>query len=64
MASHLRNCAQLDRQIREEASKRSIFDPELRRLRSSLRSECEAALLADFRLSQVSICYGSSPWLC
>ncbi|KAL4421752.1 hypothetical protein ABPG77_009735 [Micractinium sp. CCAP 211/92] len=52
MASHLRNCAQLDRQIREEAKQRSIFDPELRRLRSSLRSECEAALLANFRLSQ------------
>lgn len=60
MASHLRNCAQLDRQIREEAKQRSIFDPELRRLRSSLRSECEAALLADFRLSQVQHCYRSS----
>ncbi|KAL4431450.1 hypothetical protein ABPG75_006706 [Micractinium tetrahymenae] len=52
MASHLRTCSQLDRQIREEAKQRSIFDPQLRRLRSSLRSECEAALLADFRLSQ------------
>lgn len=53
MASHVQQCAELDSQTKHEAQSRSVFDPELRRLRAALRSECEAALLADYRLSQV-----------
>lgn len=53
MAAHLRECATLDRAIRRESQTRTIFDPEVRRLRAQLRSACEAALLADFRLAQV-----------
>lgn len=53
MAAHLRACGQLDRSIRQESQSRTIFDPEMRRLRGALRAECEAALLADYRLAVV-----------
>ncbi|KAI7836776.1 hypothetical protein COHA_009356 [Chlorella ohadii] len=52
MAAHLRECAKLDRELRAAAQTRTIFDPEVRRLRAALRDQCEAALLADLRLSQ------------
>ncbi|KAL4853490.1 hypothetical protein ACK3TF_005514 [Chlorella vulgaris] len=51
MAAHLKTCAQLDRSIRQESQTRTIFDPEVRRLRAALRAEGEAALLADYRTS-------------
>jgi hypothetical protein len=53
MAAHLRACAKLDRSIRQESETRTIFDPLMRQQRAELRAECEAALLADYRLSQV-----------
>lgn len=53
MAAHLKTCAQLDRSIRQESQTRTIFDPEVRRLRAALRAEGEAALLADYRTSLV-----------
>lgn len=53
MAAHLRACAKLDRSIRQESQARTIFDPLMRQQRAELRAECESALLADYRLSQV-----------
>lgn len=53
MAAHLRECAKLDRELRAAAQSRTIFDPEVRRLRAALRDQSEAALLDDLRLSQV-----------
>lgn len=55
MAAHLKTCAQLDRAIRQEGQSRSLFDPEMRRLRGALRAECQAALLADYKLCQVGL---------
>lgn len=69
-AVHLRQCAVLDRKLRAESQARSIFDPEIRRLRTELRGECEAALLADYRLSLVralslpGCCCACCPPLC
>lgn len=54
MAAYLRRCAELERQVKAEAQRLSLFDPALRQLRAALQAECEAALLADYPLSQVS----------
>lgn len=68
MAAHLRECAKLDRELRAAAQTRTIFDPEVRRLRAALRDQCEAALLSDLRLSQVRglggrfACWVAPPW--
>lgn len=48
----LRQCAQLDRAIRRESQTRTIFDPEIRRLRAALRDKCEEALLHAYTLAQ------------
>jgi hypothetical protein len=53
MAAHLRECASLNRELRTQSQQRTLYDPEMRRLRSALRSQCVAALLADYRLAQV-----------
>ena len=53
MAAHLRECASLNRELRTQSQQRTLYDPEMRRLRAALRSQCVAALLADYRLAQV-----------
>ncbi|KAL6781521.1 hypothetical protein ACKKBG_A11500 [Auxenochlorella protothecoides x Auxenochlorella symbiontica] len=52
MADQLVRCARLDKQLRELSASCTIFHPDARGLRASLRDECESAILKDLALSK------------
>ncbi len=57
MADQLVRCARLDKQLRELSASCTIFHPDARGLRASLRDGCESAILKDLALSKVSSDY-------
>ncbi|RMZ54804.1 hypothetical protein APUTEX25_000321 [Auxenochlorella protothecoides] len=52
MADQLVRCARLDKQLRELSASCTIFHPDARGLRASLRDGCESAILKDLALSK------------
>jgi hypothetical protein len=48
-------CLQLERKIKQLAKTKTLYDPELRKLRSQLKSACQNLLLSHLPTGQVRV---------